>query len=91
MENAASSPLEEKKWHSPFSENESPPPPNNQSRLVTCPFSENKSRLGSGVTTPNLYMSGESGHWIISVMNIFFIPVNLERGSELLSTPSVSK
>ena len=42
MENS-SSPPEEK--------NESPPPPNNQSRLATCPFLENKSGLGSGLTT----------------------------------------
>ena len=48
MENS-SSPPEEK--------NGSPPPPNNQSRLATCPFSENKSRLRSGVTTLNTMYS----------------------------------
>jgi hypothetical protein len=53
IENATSSPLEERKRHPPFSKMNFPSA-NNQSRLATCPFSENKSGLGSGVTTPNI-------------------------------------
>ena len=46
----------------PEEKNESPPHPNNQSRLAMCPFSENKSRLGSGVTTPSMPTLGSSQH-----------------------------
>ena len=46
----------------PEEKNESPPHPNNQSRLAMCPFSENKNRLGSGVTTPSMPTLGSSQH-----------------------------